>query len=115
MEDLRVDVSGINEVISKLQHLLLDMEGARTTSRYETEIPPGALGNADFLQARQLHVAHSDMKLYLEAVVESLDALIDDYGTKTAKMRDGYSDQEYDIAKGMGGGSGDPGRPKLND
>ncbi|WP_274562564.1 hypothetical protein [Streptomyces spiramyceticus] len=104
--DLRVDLSALDEVLSKLRGLLKDMEGARSTSTYETEIPLSAFGHADFKQAKTLHGAHQKMKARIEEIIKQLEDLIDDFGKKTSKVRDKYSNREADTKRGLGNGSG---------
>jgi hypothetical protein len=104
---MRVDLSALDEVIRKLWTLLDDMEKAGTTSKYETEIPLDAFGWAGhFQEAQDLHGAHSDMKANIERIIEQLHKLIDDFSTKTSKVRDRYNDGEHKIKHGMGGDSG---------
>lgn len=110
---LRVDLSALDEVISKLWTLLDDMEKAGTTSRYETEIPMSAFGHIDFEEAKDLHGAHGEMKLKIEGIIKKLHGLIDDFSTKTSKVKDKYNDQEHAIKHGMGGDSGGSGKDKL--
>ncbi|MEU0744220.1 hypothetical protein [Streptomyces sp. NPDC006134] len=108
---MRVDLSALDEVIRKLWSLLDDMDKAGTTSRYDTEISPDAFGQAsDFVEARELHSAQGEMKVKIEGIIKKLHDLIDDFSTKTSKVRDKYNDEEHEIKHSMGGDSG--GSPK---
>jgi len=108
---MRVDLSALDEVIRRLWRLLDDMEKAGNTSKYETEIPANAFGQVSgdscvFVEAAELHAAHGDMKAKIEGIIKNLHGLIDDFGTKTSKVRDRYNNGEHEIKHGMGGDSG---------
>jgi hypothetical protein len=108
---MRVDLSALDEVIRRLWRLLDDMDKAGTTSKYDTEIPINAFGQASgdscvFLEAKDLHGSQSEMKAHIEGIIRRLHGLIDDFSTKTSKVRDRYNDEEHEIKKGVGGDSG---------
>ncbi|WP_030953860.1 hypothetical protein [Streptomyces sp. NRRL S-481] len=114
---MRVDLSALDEVIRRLWRLLDDMDKAGTTSRYDTEIPANAFGQVTdescrFKEAEALHRAQSEMKTKIEGIIKNLHGLIDDFSTKTSKVRDRYNDEEHEIKKGVGGDSG--GSPSSN-
>jgi hypothetical protein len=108
---MRVDLSAVDEVIRKLWTLLDDMDKAGTTSKYDTEISTDALGQVSqhscrFVEAQHLHAAHTDMKNTIEGIINHLHGLIDDFSTKTSKVRDRYNNKEHEIKHSMGDGSG---------
>ncbi|MER6015669.1 hypothetical protein [Streptomyces bluensis] len=106
-DGMRVDLSALDEVIRRLWRLLDDMDKAGTTSRYDTEIPMDAFGQSCwFTEARDLHGAQADMKAKIEGIIKKLHELIDDFGTKTSKVRDKYNNEEHEIQTSVGGGSG---------
>ncbi|GHK04762.1 hypothetical protein ACWEWI_17855 [Streptomyces sp. NPDC003753] len=115
---MRVDLSALDEVIRRLWRLLDDMDKAGTTSKYSTEIPANAFGQATgdscvFHEAAELHAAHREMKTKIEAIIEKLHGLIDDFSTKTSQVRDRYNNKEHEIKHGMGGDSGGSTKGKL--
>ncbi|MFF3908466.1 hypothetical protein ACFYZJ_21335 [Streptomyces sp. NPDC001848] len=115
---MRVDLSALDEVIRRLWRLLDDMDKAGTTSKYNTEIPMDAFGQVSgkscvFEEAAELHAAHREMKTKIETIIEKLHGLIDDFSTKTSKVRDRYNDEEHEIKRGMGGDSGGPKKGQL--
>ncbi len=108
---MRVDLSALDEVIRRLWTLLDDMDKAGTTSKYDTEIPPNAFGQATeqsclFHEAKALHGAQSEMKAKIEKIIENLHGLVDDFSTKTSKVRDRYNNEEHEIKQSVGGSSG---------
>lgn len=110
-DGMRVDLSAMDELIRRLWRLLDDMDKAGTTSRYETEIPANAFGQVSaesckFLEAESLHLAQSEMKNNIEKMIKKLHELVDDFGTKTSKVRDKYNDGEHEIKRSVGGDSG---------
>ncbi|KUM67716.1 hypothetical protein [Streptomyces curacoi] len=108
---MRVDLSALDEVIRRLWTLLDDMDKAGKTSKYETEIPPNAFGqvteeSCQFVEAVELHAAQKEMKIKIEKMIKDLHELIDDFSTKTSKVRDRYNDEEHEIKRSVGSGSG---------
>jgi hypothetical protein len=104
---MRVDLSALDEVIRRLWRLLDDMDKAGTTSKYDTEIPIDAFGQACyFREAADLHAAQGDMKIRIEKIIKQLHLLIDDFSTKTSQVRDKYNDKEHEIKTSVGGDSG---------
>jgi hypothetical protein len=115
-DGLRVDLSALDEVVSKLRWLLNEMGSVETKAKYSTAIPAGAFGAAgdtdaetgdtlDFREAGELHSAHSEMKVNLERIINKLNGIIDKFGTDTGRVRDKYSNQELATKQTMGGGS----------
>ncbi|MGV9642256.1 hypothetical protein [Streptomyces sp. NPDC003514] len=111
---MRVDLSALDEVIRKLWRLLDDMEKAGTTSKYSTAIPMDAFGQSCyFTEARDLHGAQGEMKAKIEQMIKKLHELIDDFSTKTSKVRDKYNDEEHEIKRSVGDNSGGPKKGQL--
>jgi len=111
---MRVDLSALDEVIRKLWRLLDDMDKAGTTSKYSTEIPMDAFGQSCyFTEARDLHGAQGEMKAKIEQMIKKLHELIDDFSTKTSKVRDKYNDEEHEIKRSVGDNSGGPKKGQL--
>ncbi|MFJ6648591.1 hypothetical protein ACIQPS_23400 [Streptomyces sp. NPDC091290] len=111
---MRVDLSALDEVIRKLWRLLDDMDKAGTTSKYSTEIPMDAFGQSCyFTEARDLHGAQGEMKAKIEQMIKKLHELIDDFSTKTSKVRDKYNDEEHEIKRSVGDNSGGSTKGKL--
>ncbi len=111
---MRVDLSALDEVVSKLRWLVDEMGSLETKAKYSTAIPAGAFGAAgdtdaetghtlDFREAGELHAAHGEMKINLERIIKKLNGMIDKFGTDTSKVRDKYSDQEHATKTTMGG------------
>lgn len=107
---MRVDLSELDEVIRKLWRLLDDMDKAGTTSKYDTTIPEHAFGQTGgevmFQEAANLHAAQSSMKTKIEGIIKALHEMIDDFSTKTSKVRDRYNNEEHEVKKSVGGDSG---------
>ncbi|KUO14615.1 hypothetical protein AQJ91_45840 [Streptomyces dysideae] len=111
---MRVDLSALDEVIRKLWRLLDDMDKAGTTSKYETELSMDAFGQSCyFAEARDLHTAQVKLKSDIEGIIKKLHALIDDFSTKTSKVRDKYNNEEHEIKTSVGGDSGGSTKGKL--
>ena len=114
-DGMRVDLSALDEVVSKLRWLVYEMGSVETKAKYSTAIPAGAFGAADdtdaetgdslhFREAGELHSAHAEMKIHLEGIIKKVNGLIDKFGTNTSRVRDKYSDQEHATKQTMGGG-----------
>ncbi|QOV35184.1 hypothetical protein IM697_34705 [Streptomyces ferrugineus] len=108
---MRVDLSALDEVIRRLWRLLDDMDKAGNSSKYDTHIPEDAFGQVSdgscrFLEAQDLKAAESEMKIKIEEMIKKLHELIDDFSTKTSKVRDRYNDEEHEIKRSVGGSGG---------
>jgi hypothetical protein len=101
--EMRVDLSELEETVRKLGRVKTAMDGSVTKSKYGTNLPDGALG-VDFTEERDLTKAHSEMKKHIEEIVDYLNGVIDDFGTKTKKAHGKYQDAEHDAKNGMDGG-----------
>ncbi|MDQ0764294.1 hypothetical protein [Streptomyces canus] len=92
-EQYRVDLSEIEGTITKLNGVLKDMSTSKASCQNKTYLPKGALGTG-FGEAETLYTAHDQMKTVLEGVVQYLEDLLDDFGQKTKKTHDAFSDAE---------------------
>lgn len=102
--DLKVDLSALEGVVTQLNQIISKLGETTSNSRYQTYLADGALGSADFAEANDLHLAHTEMKQHLEDIVTHIHGLMDDFGTKTKKTHGAYQDQEADITSVMSGG-----------
>ncbi|MFC7308689.1 hypothetical protein ACFQVC_31290 [Streptomyces monticola] len=103
---MRVDLSALDEVISKLKGLLNDMGKAKSKAKYETNISQTALGSMEFLESNSLYAAHEKEKQRIETMINGLEELVDKFSTSTSKVRDKYDNQEAAVKQNMGGDSG---------
>ncbi|MFG2467347.1 hypothetical protein [Streptomyces canus] len=94
-EQYKVDLSEIEGTITKLNAVLKDMSTASLSCQNKTYLPPGSLG-VNFGEATTLYNAHEQMKTVLQDIVQHLQDVLDDFGQKTKKTHDAYSDAEAD-------------------
>lgn len=94
-EQYKVDLSEIEGTITKLNGVLKAMSTSKSSTKSKTYLPKGALGTG-FGEAEGLYTAHDQMKEVLEGVVQHLEDLLDDFGKKTKKTHDAFSDAEAD-------------------
>jgi uncharacterized protein YukE len=92
-EQYKVDLSEIEGTITKLNAVLKNMSASKASVQNKTFLPQGALGTG-FGEADTLYTAHDQMKTVLEGVVQYLEDLLDDFGQKTKKTHDAFSDAE---------------------
>ncbi|MFI5657890.1 hypothetical protein [Streptomyces sp. NPDC051684] len=102
----KVDLSALDQVIRKLNGVIGDLGKANADTKHRTYLPKGALG-AGFDEAHQLGAAHDEMKTHLEEVVDHLEKVMDDFGTKTKKAHGAYQDAEADTAGAVNGSGSD--------
>ncbi|MER5947727.1 hypothetical protein ABT127_16865 [Streptomyces sp. NPDC001904] len=100
----KVDLSALDQVIKKLNGVIGDLGKTSADTKHNTYLPKGALGTG-FDEAQKLSSAHDEMKTYLEAVVDHLESVMDDFGTKTKKAHGAYQDAEADTASSVHGAS----------
>ncbi|MGY0491353.1 hypothetical protein [Streptomyces sp. WG-D5] len=98
----KVDLSELDNVIRKLNGVIGDLGKANADTRHNTYLPKGALGSG-FDEAEELSRAHDEMKTHLEEVVDYLESVMDDFGTKTKKAHGAYQDAEADTAGAVNG------------
>lgn len=95
--ELKVDLSALEGVVAQLNQVISNLGNTTSSARYQTYLPDGALGSANFTEANNLHFAHTEMKQHLEDIVTHIHGLADDFGTKTKKTHGAYQDQEAEI------------------
>jgi len=100
---MRVDLSELEETVRKLNRVMSAMGDSVTKSKYNTFLPPGALG-AGFAEQTDLHGAQEKMKSHIEEIVTYLNGVIEDFGANTKKAHGKYQDAEHDAKYGMDGG-----------
>jgi hypothetical protein len=105
---LRVDLSELEETVRKLGRVTTAMGESVTKSKYNTYLPSGALGRG-FIEQTELHTAHSELKAQIEEIVQVVEELIDDFGTKTKQVHGRYQDAEHDSKYGIDGARGPSG------
>lgn len=108
MRGLRVDLSELEETVRKLGRLTSAMGESVTKSKYNTYLPDGALGRG-FIEQAELQAAHTQMKAEIEEIVEALEKLIEDFGTKTKQVHGKYQDAEHDAKYRIEAGHGPSG------
>lgn len=92
-DQYRVDLSEIEGTITKLNRVLKDMSTSSQSTKNKTYLPQGALGTG-FGEAKALYDAHEVMKERLYEIVAYLEEVLDDFGQKTKKTHDSFSDAE---------------------
>ncbi|PNE38668.1 MULTISPECIES: hypothetical protein [Streptomyces] len=104
-DQYRVDLSALEETMRKLNGILKDLGSAHSDARYKTSLSQNALGadagGANFMEARRLTEAHTDMKNSIESIVGHLHDVTNEFGTKTKKVHGNYQNQEADTAANM--------------
>ncbi|MFC4497668.1 hypothetical protein ACFPA8_26410 [Streptomyces ovatisporus] len=100
---MRVDLSELEETVRKLRRITTAMGESVTKSKYNTYLPGGALGKG-FAEESDLTSAHEKMKRHMEDVIDYLNEVIDDFGTKTKNAHGNYQNAEHDAKYGMDGG-----------
>ncbi len=103
MGEMRVDLSELEETVRKLGRVTTAMSESVSKSKYGTNLPKNALGKG-FAEQTDLDNAHTEMKTHMEEIVQFLNEVIDDFGTKTKKAHGKYQDAEHDAKNGMDGG-----------
>jgi hypothetical protein len=106
--ELRVDLSELEETVRKLGRVTTAMGESVTKSKYNTYLPAGALGKG-FVEQAELHAAHNELKALIEEVIDVIEELVEDFGTKTKQVHGKYQDAEHDAKYGIDGGRGPSG------
>lgn len=102
--EMRVDLSELEETVRKLGRVKSAMDDSAGKSKYNTELPEGALGSPEFTEGTELTSAHREMKVHIEQILEFMNGVIEDFGTKTKNAHGKYQDAEYDAKHGMDNG-----------
>jgi uncharacterized spore protein YtfJ len=100
---MRVDLSELEETVRKLNRVTSAMGDSVTKSKYNTYLPKGALGTG-FAEESDISEAHQTMKTHIEDIVDYLNEVIEDFGTKTKQAHGKYQNAEHDAKYGMDGG-----------
>ncbi|MGW9046947.1 hypothetical protein ACWGQL_31005 [Streptomyces lydicus] len=99
-EEYRVDLSALQQAITRLNSLVDTMDGVGTTAEYKTELPEGYLG-LGFAEEAGLRNAHGRMKREIAEMVAELKHMLADAGKKTRTVHDGYDSREQEVRKSM--------------
>ncbi|MFE7314818.1 hypothetical protein ACFU7T_17310 [Streptomyces sp. NPDC057555] len=106
-DQYHVDLSALEDTIRKLNGILKDLGGTQSDARYKTTLSPNALGagstGVNFVEAQELHDAHTKMKDAIESIVDHLHDVTNEFGTKTKKVHGNYQNQEAETAANMSG------------
>jgi hypothetical protein len=97
----KVDLSALDEVIKKLNQVVDGMGSPKTCARYETNIPTGWFGNADFQEAEGLRTQHDSVKADIEGYIDKVQDLIVKFSSDTAQVRRNYDEQEQRTSQGV--------------
>ncbi|MFJ9854369.1 hypothetical protein [Streptomyces sp. NPDC101150] len=92
-DEYGVDLDALEEVVRELHKVLNFMGDAKSTSEHSTYLPKGSLGS-NFSEVSELYGAHNDVRANITSVMKRVDALVDAFGKKSAKVRDAYQDAE---------------------
>ncbi|MFI9080816.1 hypothetical protein ACIGW8_30830 [Streptomyces sioyaensis] len=99
-EEYRVDLSALQQVITRLNSIVDTMDGVGATAEYKTELPEGYLGQG-FAEEAGLRQAHSKMKRELADMVIELKHMIAEAGKNTRTVHDGYDNREQEVRESM--------------
>ncbi|WP_395371641.1 hypothetical protein OHU45_26770 [Streptomyces tubercidicus] len=99
-EEYRVDLSALQQVITRLNALVDTMDGVGATAEYKTELPEGYLGQR-FDEEAGLRNAHGQMKRDIANMVTELKQMIAAAGKKTRTVHDDYDSREQEIRESM--------------
>ncbi|MFG2136589.1 hypothetical protein [Streptomyces sp. NPDC048650] len=100
-EEYRVDLSALQQVITRLNSLVDAMDGVGATAEYKTELPEGYLGRG-FSQEAGIRIAHGNMKQSIAGMVAELKAMIREVSENTRVVEVGYHTREDEVRKSMG-------------
>ncbi|QRX91149.1 hypothetical protein [Streptomyces noursei] len=95
-----VDLSALEQVIKRLNHLVDTMDGVRGTAEYKTELPEGYLGRS-FAEEAALRNAHGHMKRAVGDMVTELKNMIAEAGQNTSTAHRSYDNREQDVKGSM--------------
>ncbi|MFG2830549.1 hypothetical protein ACGFWI_24285 [Streptomyces sp. NPDC048434] len=99
-EEYRVDLSALQQVITRLNSLVDAMGGVGSTAEYKTELPEGYLGQG-FGEETALRGAHGKMKQEIAAMVTELKSMIAEVSQKSSVVLSGYDSREQDVRASM--------------
>ncbi|GAU71095.1 hypothetical protein SSP35_27_00160 [Streptomyces sp. NBRC 110611] len=99
-EEYRVDLSALQQVITRLNALVDTMDGVGATAEYKTELPEGYLGQ-NFAEEAGLRNAHGKMKQQIASMVTELKQMIAEAGKNTKTVHDDYDSREQEVRESM--------------
>ncbi|MER6843483.1 MULTISPECIES: hypothetical protein [Streptomyces] len=99
-EGYRVDLSALQQVITRLNSLVDTMDGVGVTAEYKTELPEGYLGQG-FAEEAGLRGAHGELKRDIADMVAELKRMIAAAGKNSAAVHDGYESREQEVRESM--------------
>ncbi|MCX4637966.1 hypothetical protein [Streptomyces platensis] len=99
-EEYRVDLSALQQVITRLNALVDTMDGVGATAEYKTELPEGYLGQ-QFDEEAGLRNAHGRMKREIARMVTELKQMVAEAGKKTRTVHDDYDSREQEVRESM--------------
>lgn len=99
-EEYSVDLSALQQVITRLNSLADAMEGIGVTAEYKTELPEGYLGQG-FAEEAALRGAHGKLKREIADMVAELKEMIAEAGKNSTTVHDQYDSREQEIRASM--------------
>lgn len=96
----KVDLSALDEVITKLNRIVDGMGSPKQKAKYDTYLPEGWLGK-NFQEEKDLRGEHNKMKSEIEGYIDTLEKMISDFGSNTSKARRNYDTSEQDAEKSV--------------
>lgn len=99
-EEYRVDLSAVEQVITRLDGLVDAMDGVGSTAEYKTELPEGYLGKR-FTEEADLRRAHGMMKQSISQMVAELKSMLAEARKNTAETHKSYDSQEQAVRESM--------------
>ena len=89
----KVDVSSLEQAVTKLRTLADELSSTQGRAAYDTTIGKGVLGK-NFAGADGLLATHDSMQTWIAAMIGKLQSFIDEYGGQTKQAAANYSQQE---------------------
>ncbi|MYX07728.1 hypothetical protein GTW98_13085 [Streptomyces sp. SID8375] len=99
-EEYRVDLSALEQVITRLNGLVDTMDGVGSMAEYKTELPEGYLGKG-FTEEVDLRRAHGIMKQSISKMVAELKSMLAEARKNTAETHKTYDSQEQEVRQSM--------------
>ena len=90
----RVDVTALQSTVRQLRSIADELDTPRSSARYDTAIPHGALGTG-FAGASRLADKHDEMRDWLGSMIAELQGFIERYSGETKSAADAYEEQEH--------------------
>ncbi|MFE1171230.1 hypothetical protein [Streptomyces sp. NPDC058773] len=99
-DEYRVDLSALQQVITRLNSLVDTMDGVGAAAEYKTELPEGYLGR-EFGEEAALRGAHGKMKQEIAEMVAELKSMIAEVSQKSSVVLSGYDSREQEVRASM--------------